>query len=909
VRWWIWLGLTSSAVIGIAPKVWSQPVPLQLEHLNRDRASSTWATDNIVPSEREDQNETKEADSAQLQLLPEESSAQFIVFPVGAIANDRTVIFSLLVRGYEDGTQAIDFANWLVPFDAVIEALNLDITSLPGSQLELRSSFAIVRVDPNRLRSDPELGLVFSIAEIETLFGVTVDFDLNEYALRFDLPQLRGTGQFGSDVPLQLEGLPRIQPPQATLPAIEQRVNTAGIPGISPNFQGEFQAVATVFGGSAYLRTRQQDIDDSSTWTLLDAQYLKQTPTADYALGSQRPFWRSSRNDYWGITTIQRQGFTPPTQFGSGGFNANQRLQADRVGRTISGEADPGTLVRLTVGFGDRILDETLVDSSGVYRFEDIPVRPGSLSANYRVLLYPEGRLTAIPEIQEASFSTVPGQIPAGTSATIVSIGSGRDMTNRRNFFGEFTDVRGGIGQRWGISEEITLGVGTVYDETLRGLGELFFFNPDFPLEVAATVLTPDEEQTWDVDANVLFRPFSGVSLRFSSDRFSRRVNLDWRLLNGLRLLGTYNDRDGVAGGIQFFSSGRGRFTFVRATLDDNNFLRWNLRQQLGALEFSQQGNEISTNSELEYNLSGYDPLDIGHSLVANYETFNLNNLQDDLFSLGWRFRSQQQAADGRFQWETQLGYGMGSRGSGLLATVQTTLVPGLLLRARYEGVSVNAEGERYSLELVSSYNFQSGIFPGDRRSDFFRTQGGLMIRPFFDRNSNGKRDSGESYYTEDSNLLFLLNNRSLRSFRFEAQSDRILVRLPPGTYRLDLDPAGFPLDWQAPTDTYAVEVVPGSYTPVSINLIPSYTLVGVVTDAEGEPIAGARVDAIAADSDQRRFSVTNGAGVYYLERLTQGTFTLDINSKPATPAQIVIDLDSESFQELNLRLGATGKE
>ena len=512
-QWCIWLGLASSSIIGIAPSVWSQPVPrshqergwedgvftpVELTLMSevasietkdtetKDTETKDTATSDQKDSEQQPATSTdvpttpdparSGPDSAQIELLPEAGSVQFAVFPVGAIANDRTVIFSLLVRGYEDGIRAIDFTNWLVPFDAVTEALSLDVTALPGGQLELRSSFAIVRLDPSRLKSDPELGLVLSIAEIETLFGVTAEFDLNEYALRFELPQLRGAERFGSDTPIQLEGLPRIVPLQATLPAIEQRINTVGIPGVNPNFQGELQAIATVLGGSAYLRTRQQTLEDSRTWTLEDAQYLQQTPTADYALGSQRPFWRSSRNDYWGITAIQRQGFTPPRQFGGGGFNANQRLQADRIGRTISGEAEPGTLVRLTEGFGDRVLDETLVDSSGIYRFEDIPVRPGSLSANYRVLLYPEGRLTAIPDIQEASFSTVPGQIPAGAAATIISAGSGRSLENRRDFFGEFTDLRGGIGQRWGLSEAVTLGVGTVYDQTLRGLGELFFF-------------------------------------------------------------------------------------------------------------------------------------------------------------------------------------------------------------------------------------------------------------------------------------------------------------------------------------------------------------------------------------------------------------------------------------------------
>ncbi|NES24970.1 MAG: carboxypeptidase regulatory-like domain-containing protein [Symploca sp. SIO3E6] len=228
--------------------------------------------------------------------------------------------------------------------------------------------------------------------------------------------------------------------------------------------------------------------------------------------------------------------------------------------------------------------------------------------------------------------------------------------------------------------------------------------------------------------------------------------------------------------------------------------------------------------------------------------------------------------------------------------------MPGLLLRGRYEEVSVTTGQASYSIELLTSINLQQGIAPGERQSDRFRSRGGVLIQPFFDRNNNGKRDNGEDTYTENPELLLILNNQPFKSFRPEIQTNRILVRLPPATYRLDLDPSGFPLDWQATVDAYAIEVVAGSYTIVSVPLIPSYTLSGVVTDVAGNPIAGARVEAITSEATQRRFSVTNGAGVYYLERLPQGSFTLQINGEPAQPNTIFLDESSEPFQELNLQ-------
>ncbi len=98
-----------------------------------------------------------------------------------------------------------------------------------------------------------------------------------------------------------------------------------------------------------------------------------------------------------------------------------------------------------------------------------------------------------------------------------------------------------------------------------------------------------------------------------------------------------------------------------------------------------------------------------------------------------------------------------------------------------------------------------------------------------------------------------------------------------------------------------AVDVVAGSYTPIPVPLVPSFTLSGVVTDNSGNAVAGARVEAISSKSGLRRFSVTNGAGVYYMERLPPDTYTLLVNGKPAQPDTITLGESSKPFGELNL--------
>ncbi len=75
-----------------------------------------------------------------------------------------------------------------------------------------------------------------------------------------------------------------------------------------------------------------------------------------------------------------------------------------------------------------------------------------------------------------------------------------------------------------------------------------------------------------------------------------------------------------------------------------------------------------------------------------------------------------------------------------------------------------------------------------------------------------------------------------MRLFQTETNSDIYLVVSAPSRYRLDLDPSRFPPDWQSIGESYAVDVVAGSYTPVPVVLIPSYPLAGTIVDAHNKP-------------------------------------------------------------------------
>lgn len=880
--------------------------------------------------------EAQTPDSVDLpeQIFSVETTTGLQVLSVGLNLGDRNVNAGTLVLGKEDGQQATDFSEWRIAYNDLIDALNIKVTTLDDGQLELRSPGSVVRLDPAQLLIDPQLGMVFTPTQIEELLGVPVDFDIAEYALVFDPPWLGKSYIQANNViarqPVNLEGLPYAEAPNASLSAISQEMRATGGGATETDYSGEFTAVGSILGGSWYANIDQNDLDNSYTWELDELQYLKQSPDFDVAIGSQPSFWPEGNGEYFGVTAIQRFGFTPPvtsTTLGSG-FNPDQRLSSSVVRREIRGETEPGTLVRLVSTLGNRVVAEMLVDSSGVYRFDDIPAvsssyNGGTLANNFRLLLYPDGQLTLNPEIRDVTYASLPGQLTAGTSALISSIGMNRRLNTNR-FFGDFDEqFSGAIAYRWGATESLTFGTGLIYDDQLKGLGEIFFQPANIPLRVTAeAVINSDQDGDSDGDisynAHASYNPTDNLALNFSSDELSQRARANWRIAPGFSTSVSWDSReDALAGGVNLSGSAGEALISTSLNIDTNQNLRWNLYSRYRNLSLRHQGNEISTNTDLEYYFFDQDSpfFRYDHSLYLGYDTTNNNNEDDQLLTAGWRYQSPNVSGDRFADLVVDIGYGIGSQGSGLIASIGTNLIPGLGISARYQDVSLTDDESSFSVLLSSQAFLQPQLSFGNSYIDELRGEGGIAILPFIDENENNIQDENELIYTtdmsqEEQDLLLLLNNQEVEHFSDfggDLRDEGIFLRLAPDVYRLDIDTAGIPIGWKTEgTSAYAVEVNAGSYTPIKIPLTQAFTLLGVVSDAEGAPVRGVRVEAIPrGDRGSRALSVTNGAGIYYLESLGKGEYDLFVNGQLAEPGRVEITGDLEVLTELNLNYPA----
>jgi hypothetical protein len=803
------------------------------------------------------------------------------ILPVGIIVGDKLIESSELVRGSDRNLNEI--SNWLIPLDLLIESLRFELTEFQNGQMELKSPGLVLRLEPDTLTNDSELGQVISVEKIENLLKIPVKFDQSEFALVFTPPWNSTDRLKREESPVVVDGLPVVASPNFALGGVEFETTLTSNNEQNLKTQGNLKFIGTALQGSWFLGVNQAKLNEPQSWELSELQYFRQSNKADYIFGLQPAFWHGGER-YWGISTIHKWGFDSNDNLEISSLNFQSRLQPKHITRTITGKAAPGTFVRLVKnrGLSERIIAEQLVNNSGKYYFKNVTFE--NSFNNYQLLLYPHGQLTVEPEVRSLGKNNLSGNLSRNNRALVTSVGWRADDSNSKN-----NNFRGGLSYRQGISENLTVGMGVVSDRSILALGEIFYQFNRIPLQVSVSALT-DFNNQFELTSLIDFQPSSNLRVNLITNSSDQHFLFNWNAWNNLVILAKGSVKNSnLETGLQYHFYNQDFSAFTQLTFDTDSNLRWNIALGLANWKFQQIGADSQVNSQLNYTFSdrSRQSLLLKHSID---ETAYLTSLQ-------WNYRSN--SSEGGLPWQIDLGYGIGTRGSGIIASISTSVLPGVDLRCRYQEVSLNSDKSDFRLELVPHLTPQGA---DSQNFNGLYKQGGIVIKPFLDLNNNGIRDRDEALALEDPELLLILNNQPIRNFRYRISDDGILISLPTDIYRLDLNSAGFPLDWQALTRSYAVKVNIGAFTPVLIPLTPAYTIMGIATDSQGQAIPGVQVKAIPANGHKAIVSVTNTAGVFVLENLQQGTYTLTINNELAQPSTIIIDRATEPFQEVNVR-------
>lgn len=850
-------------------------------------------------------NETLTNNNSEYQLQ-EQTLQSFEIFPTGINIGNRNVVSSTLVRGAEDGEQPINFDQWQIPISEVIKVLDFQKITLPDGQWELRNIGLYVRVNPNEFPQDPLLGTVISISQIRDLFDVSAEFDFESYAICLNPPWLDRRDRpktSGEVLPIILDGLPQIKAPDFSLSVLSNNFNytTTTNQKAVQRWQGQTALTGRLLGGSFYLNTTKNDLIDSWHGQLTEAQYFRQTPSTDFALGSQAaPFSDLfTSGHYWGVTTTHRFGYTSSANTGDSGFNMDHSLRSDVVLRDIQGQTLPGTLVQLVrQNLMTEILAEVLVDESGEYRFEHVPTR--SIGSNtFQLLFYPDGILTHEPIIKNVDLYRFPEHLSTGNANLIFSTGWQRE-TEVDDFLGSFSNWQTSANYRLGLNNSLTVGLGGI-TTTQAGLiltNELFFQPQGMPIRFYTHTAYDLNNKELDYDFSLQYAPSNNFELSAIGNRDSQIFQLNIRPLRGINFDVRYDTKESQPEFNGSFYQRLGKvYLNSRFQYKDQQNYQLQLRPKLGDWELDYLRDEFRTNTKLTYTFAGNRYRD---ALIWGDYQRQRNNDQDYM-GFGWQFVNKDPVTRQR-KWGIDLGYRFNDQSSGVVASFNKEFRSGLSLRLDYSQVALFSESGEFRLQLHSNLNLQPRLKLGREDANSLRGQGGILLRAFIDRNENGLLDGNEQLYTDSLNELLILNNRLVNRYRTVSDAQGLSIPLTPDTYRVDLDPAGYPFDTTPAQSAMAVEVKSGAYTEVVIPFSPSYTIVGVVRRTENNSAVGAKVEAVNTATGDRRFSITNNEGVYFLEGLKAGKYEILIDNVPTTK-YVTIHAETEQLIELNFTL------
>ncbi|MBW4534891.1 MAG: hypothetical protein KME09_13230 [Pleurocapsa minor HA4230-MV1] len=266
----------------------------------------------------------------------------------------------------------------------------------------------------------------------------------------------------------------------------------------------------------------------------------------------------------------------------------------------------------------------------------------------------------------------------------------------------EFEDFRAGITYHHGITQQLTMGVGFVYENALVGFTQLTYDGDILPIKATISLLA--QESGIDFHTHIRFQPSSNFVANYYSDAEKQKFDVNWGVYPGLTLVARGNTK------AKYYSAGikvaihNDYFSLsATAALDHEQNLQWQLNSQIGGLQFTYNGNQNKSNLELSSQLLDSDNFGIQCSAFVKYQNVSGKKEQQEFIVWGAKIHSQTQVSPNQHQWNFELGYGTSSEGNGLIANGTIALQPDLFLKLGYQEISAISDETKVKLQLSSN--------------------------------------------------------------------------------------------------------------------------------------------------------------------------------------------------------------
>lgn len=288
-----------------------------------------------------------------------------------------------------------------------------------------------------------------------------------------------------------------------------------------------------------------------------------------------------------------------------------------------------------------------------------------------------------------------------GTSALTISGGRANGLGNSNTSVQEVDDLQGGVAFHQSVAEDVTVGVGFVFEDSLSGFSQFTYQPDDLPLQTTVSFLHDGDKL--DVYSHLKLQPSDKIVLNVYGDHLDQKFDFNWGLISGLTLTADGNSETEVLRAGAKVVVKHSAFSFLaKAQLDNNNDLQWQLNSKVGRFKLDYASDKLKTKTAVTLDVSDFEESEFQLSLFYKNQSRYRHTIDDSLSVWGWNVHSSHRLANNRNLWEIDLGYGIGSAGDGAIANVSAALNSALSIKLSYEEISLFRDGTNIKLQLSS---------------------------------------------------------------------------------------------------------------------------------------------------------------------------------------------------------------
>ncbi len=783
-------------------------------------------------------------------------------------------LVGVVINGREVGTLDIieENNNLLIPLESLGEIGGFSVNKT-NNRIETKTPLGIVKFTSQRLKEINSLTYVTKEILQEKL-DINLELNTADLTLLVDLPWRGGSRKSVPTAELK----PDFFAPSSGLSSLRQEFNIVSTPR-DTNLQSYTRFGGRLAGGTWRLRMNNNFQEQPN---LTEYFFYKRSGQFRYQLGRQRVGLHPLINGI-NLTGLQFGYSNLPAEYFPSTYSANEILpRRSRSVQTFSGRVPPTSFVQLRVS-GVKVAEQQ-VGFDGIYEFLDVRLPVGQ-SSEVEILVFERNNLRAPIDIRTVRINASDLLLPAGGNVQLAGLGFSGNLV-QDTLFSDFNSTDEGrlVGfyqLRQGLSDNLT------FEGSLQAVPNTFQGQAGLVWRLAnPVILSASVGNSFDK---------VGYSANLDVDLDKLEINANSQSLPQSYRTGEETNGEQYNHSLEFRYGFNNKFNFgfiARSRKDDSNSNNYILptfyARPFSKLSLSGRpdifGDYLfnafftpSRSTRLSFNTYGDTYIsDLRYNLTSNYQLsfgseFGRNAPGRYSIGIGHNSNSFKELS-----WNLGLAYSDGEVGPSAGASME--VLPGLFARLNYEaipsrGVSLGGLSDsRLSLSLTSNMSFAAGKITPARYSGISKERGAISGKLAVKEGSKNFDLGGSIIHVYDT------RHKNVGSARTNSNGNFFVGNLPEGVYVVELEPEELPIELAVPKTNLVAEVAPSGVTRVSFPVRVEYGVAGKIIDVSGKPISQVRIELINEAGARVLSGVTDKFGLYRLDGVPIGKYTLQIS-------------------------------